>query len=222
MYTDMQLDELHEASIETMAEVRRHMENYLLLSDQLNEQAREHALYGISRRLSTIHECFSFFFSEVPPEINYEIDRELRATCDIHLHAYLINLCGIMDNIAWMWAYSSGLQDRVDLERNRVRIGLFNNWFIPNLPLALQELVNTYRDWYEFTIDHRHPTAHRIPPYIVPYVVHENQEGIQTPSYILRFCHSGNEPRLVNLHPQVIADTRTINLLLTTTYNEMI
>jgi len=203
MYTEEQVEELYLKSRELYSKCYGLQEKLILISTHMPEKAKEHAIYGIARRLSTLRESMKFFFDQLPPDLNEEAESSLLAQGNANLHAFLINCSGINDNMAWFLAYHLALDEKLDLEKNKFEIGLFNKKFIKHLPDNIANKVVEFNDWYGHIIGHRHPTAHRIPPYVIPYI-QSNTTKINdyTPHYIHAFDKSVPVP----LHAQLICD----------------
>lgn len=218
MYSSEIIDELNRLSIEYCTICSKYEEQLILLSEKVPDSAKEHVIYGIARRLSIIRQCVKFFFENMPPNLTFELDSDVRAQGNVNLHAFLINCCGINDNIAWFYAYHSGLDGKMDLEKNKFKIGLFHKRFRQHLSASLLKTVKSFKKWHEFIVGYRHPTAHRIPPYIIPYIQDENTGDIDyTPAYI----HSFDKSHPVPLHAQVIRDMGAILELVKVLLNEM-
>jgi hypothetical protein len=216
MYSPEQLNQFYKGKMDVTHHIHKTIEMYLELTPSLSEKSQEHCKYGICRRLFLINECLNFFFDVLPPENKTEVSREKRSRANIHLHAFLINICGITDNMAWLWAYQIRLEDQLDIEKHKMSIGLFKQSFSKYLPQVLANKTTEYKEWHKFAIDHRHPTAHRIPPYIIPYTVPDESETC-TRDYTPRYIHSvSTEYGSVYLHPQSLADANTILSLLDT------
>lgn len=221
MYTHEQIKELDSDGVLVSCRTNDLLERYIILSPNLKAEAQEHCNHGICRRLNIIGECIAYFFGEIPPAINKELSIEERSRSSIYLHAFLINICGIIDNMAWLWAFHSNLDKKLDLEKKKRMVGLFNKDFSDYLPESLLKQVAEYTDWYNFTVHHRHPTAHRIPPYIIPYTISESDSSKRR-DYTPRYIHSlSSKYGTVYLHPQSLADTKTVLELLETLYKEV-
>lgn len=217
MYSLEQLEQILDEKDEVILKITLTLEQYLDLTSGLPIKAQEYCQYGICRRLSAINTCLVHFFSEIPPDITKEPTREETARADIHLHAFLINISGIIDNMAWLWVHYTGLENCVDLEKKKKMVGLFNKDFLKYLPVRIAALVDQYSDWYEFMVNHRHPTAHRIPPYVIPYTFSDEKNPLDSRDFTPRYIHSFNSKYgPIPLHAQALADTNTILSLLDT------
>jgi hypothetical protein len=203
MYSPEQLDEIFEEKIVVASKSRKLLEEYLLLSPALSPKVQEHCQYGICRRLFIINECLEYFFSEMAPHISTERSHWEQSRADIYLHAFLINVSGIINNMVWLWAYHIDLQDRFDLEKKKPMIDLSHKDFSEYLPDKLNTLVCQYSKWHEFMVNHRHPTAHRIPPYVIRYTNSEDNDPPESRNYLPRYIHSfSSQYGPVPLHEQ--------------------
>lgn len=222
MYTNEQIAELRIGHKSTISSTNNNIDKYLALTDRLVDQAKEQAQFGISRRLSIMMLNINYFFT-LPLKNESEISLKQRQLANVHLHSFLINLCGIIDNMAWLWALHIQLDSVENLGKIRTKIGLFHGYFNDKLPNSMLKLTTAYSDWYKFAIENRHPTAHRIPPYILPYLQIGGPGTGESRDFTLQYAHySGQLKRLVLLHPQSIADVNTVNSLLDQLYIEII
>jgi hypothetical protein len=203
VHTEKQIEDLHLKSRELYAKCFELQEQLLMMSEKMPSEAKEHAIYGIARRLRTLRECMKFFFENLPPDLNEEAESVVLAQGNVNLHAFLINCSGINDNMAWFLAYHHALDKEMDLEKNKFDIGLFNKKFKQYLPENVAKKVEEFTEWYAHIVGHRHPTAHRIPPYVIPYVQSTDTGRIDyTPHYI----HAFDKSHPVPLHAQSVCD----------------
>lgn len=222
MYSPAQLEEIFNKKDIVVSRITTLLDGYLALCPKLPSKAQEHCQYGICRRLLLIVECLEYFFSELPPDTNKERSRRENDRANIHLHAFLINVSGIIDNMAWLWAYYINLEACIDLEKKKTIIGFFNKDFLEYLPKSLAKLVGQYSKWQKFLVNHRHPTAHRIPPYIIPYTVQNEEDPPESRNYMPRYIHSfSSEYGPIPLHAQSLADVNTVLSLLETLLTEI-
>jgi hypothetical protein len=215
MYTPKQLEKIHHGLCETLKACDQIRCDYIVLAQRLADHAYDHAVYGIARRVGIVMKCLDTMFNIAPPNLDHEIQLGDKTDLDINLHAFLLNICAIPDNMAWLWAHCKKIDTPANLEKMKNSIGLFHKGFSDYLPQSLKKLVNDYNDWYEFATYNRHPTAHRIPPYCVPYTNSDLHDDPKTRDYTLFYAHlSETKKRIIPLHPQCIADVNTINELL--------
>ena len=77
------------------------------------------------------------------------------------------------------------------------------------------EIINKYSKWHEFLVHHRNPTAHRIPPYVIPYTVPNKLEKNERIDYTPKYIHSfKSKYGIIPLHAQSLADACTVASLL--------
>ncbi|MUK51541.1 hypothetical protein [Aliivibrio fischeri] len=200
MYTSDFIKELQLTRSKYYSECHILIEQLIDESLKVNFEACEHLRFGVSRRLNILSESLNELFILTPPDLSEDAGRERRSLADAHLHAFLINACGIIDNMAWFIAFHYELDAVV---KKKHEVGLFHRKFKSHLPNKIAAKVAEFTDWYNFLISQRHPTAHRTPPYIIPYI-ESSKDGTKdyTPGYI----HSHKEGNIVPLHPQLLCD----------------
>lgn len=200
------------------------------------EGAREHITYGAARRLMIIARCVTNIFAIFPVRRTKLLSDDERNDLEINLHAFLIHVHGLPDNLAWAYILERkvpmGLRD----------VGLFQKETKKHFPIELQTYLDSIGDWHQaYAKNYRDALAHRIPPYVPPATwtpeherkfkdLHEQAEqamregnfelalelharkhdiGIIHPAFLHSFLDKkACGPML--LHPQVIVDTRTI------------
>ncbi len=174
------------------------------VSQNVDSEASEHLKFGVARRLCILSESLNALFELTPPDLSELAERQNRNLAEAHLHAFLINISGIIDNMAWAIVFQYGLNA---VAKRKHEVGLFHVKFKPHLPSSTKKKVAEFKDWYEFLVSQRHPTAHRIPPYIIPYIESTEDSVIDfTPRYI----HSHKDGKIVPLHPQLLCDLGAI------------
>lgn len=139
-----------------------------------NIEVKKHLTYGIGRRLKIINASLHNIFSTYPPNHNEKLSPIDLDNLNINLHAFLINICGIFDNFAWVFVYEHGLTCLIE---NKYNVGLFNKntkIFLPeNLKKYLSE--QTTIKWHrEHLKAYRDALAHSIPLYIPPIIFSKN------------------------------------------------
>lgn len=147
-------------------------------NDRLKPSARvtEHLLHGAGRRLSMIRRGLENIFTLFPPDIVRPLPQETVLDAQINLHTLLVNAHATSDN--WAWAFV--LRHELDgMFPKKTSVGLFlretRKYFSPPLSEYLHsERLTRWRT--EYATLFRDATAHRIPPYIPPYVVLEEDQ----------------------------------------------
>lgn len=141
-------------------------------------QARRHLQEGffqrhlmmIKSRRSLVEETFNRA-NQLTPELTVELN--------VDVNAYYLNVCGALDNLAWLLAFQLQLQPDLDEEHvaHRRFVALFGKNFLDALQTRNSNLADQIRgrgDWNRELRSLRDPAAHRIPLYVVP--------GVQTPA----------------------------------------
>ncbi|HVS26558.1 MAG TPA: hypothetical protein VHE58_04580 [Burkholderiales bacterium] len=136
-----------------------------------NEKAIEYLKQGVGRRIKTARRCLENVFKIFPPERTRLLEIEELNDIQINLHAFAINVYGILDNIAWVYMLEQG---RVSTTAgDRTFVGLFNKRTQQHLSEPLRSYLNSkLLSWFEeYAKNYRDALAHRIPLYVPPYTV---------------------------------------------------
>jgi hypothetical protein len=141
-----------------------------------SERAQEYFSQGIGRRLGLIVRCLENVFRIFPPERTVLLSREELTDVQINLHAYVINIYGILDNIAWTYVLEKGVQDSI--KSGRAGVGLFAKQTQEHLPDRLVAYLSTLSEWFnDYAKNYRDALAHRIPLYVPPFSVTNGNEA---------------------------------------------
>lgn len=163
-----------------------HMHNQLLLklssfrSKLANEKAAEYLMQGVGRRLKIITKSLHNIFRIFPIEKTDLLPRDDLTDLDINLHAFFVNISGILDNLAWVFVYENDLfgnpkEGKID----KHGVGLFNEktqtHFKPDLNEYLKS--NSIQSWHaEYVKNYRDALAHRIPLYVPPVALNDEEK----------------------------------------------
>ena len=134
-------------------------------------KAREYAVKGFGRRTYTIYRCIANVFRLLPPD-QIAIPDEL-ADVEINLQSFVANAFGALDNLAWVWAYENSERTGAPLPA-KLAVGLREKNKDLRLMLSdeLKRLLDGCSDWLRYLEEYRDLLAHRVPLYVVPYIVH--------------------------------------------------
>jgi hypothetical protein len=184
--------EKYEVPIFSEDQVRQLEQEYFLIAEKQkdlvgfftsynfsNEKATEYARHGYLRRLYTIVHCIESVFQKIPPDLNEIPSRETTLDATIALQAFVFNIFGIADNLAWIWATERNLRRPGGELISAMQIGLRskNEIIRKSFSDEFQQYLYSLDEWFEHLENFRHALAHRIPLYIPPYcVVQENLE----------------------------------------------
>ena len=163
-----------------------HMHDQLILKLSLfrsklaNEKAAEYLMQGVGRRLKIITKCLHNIFRIFPIEKTDLLPRDDLTDLDINLHAFFINISGILDNLAWVFVCEKDLfgnpkEGKID----KYGVGLFNEETQTRLKPELNEYLksNRMQSWYtEYSKNYRDALAHRIPLYVPPAALNDKEK----------------------------------------------
>lgn len=203
-----------------------------------SEKAREYLNHGVSRRMKIIARCLDRVFQILPVDRTQVLNFDEVIDLEIHLHAFVINVNGLLDNLAWTFILERGLLEAVGGKNG---VGLFKKETRDVLPEDVRSYLNSAKisEWHHrYAKDYRDALAHRIPLYIPPAAIDpkdaerhaeldgemfdailagdidladqkkKEQEALQ--SVCLTAVHSYSESQMVWFHPQMIADANTV------------
>jgi hypothetical protein len=93
-----------------------------------NRRAREFAVHGVCRRLRLIVRCIDNVFSIVPPNREGIPTASEISDLTINIQAFLVNVFGCIDNLAWIWVQEKGLtkEDGSPLPNNLIGLASKN------------------------------------------------------------------------------------------------
>ncbi len=204
-------------------------------------RAREYATQGFARRVGTLARCIYRVFEIVPPDRTDSPTRDELVDTAIYLQAFMFNLFGALDNLAWVWVSEKGIkkENGSRIPNSGVGLGEKNVDVRRSVSPEFQECLREFNDWFAHLENYRHALAHRIPLYVPPSAVpkrnwtaareleerkaqtkdlaeYERLSAEQDALGVFRpvIMHSyeeGADP--VNFHPQLLCDFKTVVLL---------
>lgn len=158
-----EIGEMHEEWLERESALTRR----LFAHPYGSARAREMMQHGLSRRLADLRHCVDRIFEILPPDGEDPGQRDLR-DATAFLQAFVINIFGAVDNIAWIWASEIDPRDARGRPLRRGQIGLTPDHVV--LRATVSERTRAYLEatnaWFGYLEDYRHALAHRIPLYI--------------------------------------------------------
>jgi hypothetical protein len=134
-----------------------------------NDQARHYATQGFGRRIQVLRRCVENVFKIIPLwTVDVPSKRQL---CDaqINIQAFLANVYGSIDNLAWIWVFERDLAGTIP--RGHVGLGKDNKRVRASFSVELQAYLKSLDEWFDYLSEFRHALAHRIPVYIPPGMV---------------------------------------------------
>lgn len=210
----------------------------LTLSGNLKEEkAKEYLLHGVARRLDVIERCIENIYSIFPLERKELLSRDELKDLDINLHAFFVNIFGLLDNLAWVLIH----EKRLKIDKKNV--GLYMNKTQECFEEKFRGYLNSDRmkTWHnEYLKNYRDALSHRIPLYVPPKALtseqknhteliekqlndsirlrdysaidnlHDRDEKIGSPCPFFIHSISEEENRYIVFHAQVITDFKTV------------
>ncbi|RWA52107.1 hypothetical protein AU476_19275 [Cupriavidus sp. UYMSc13B] len=204
------------------------------------ESVAEHLRQGAGRRLKVMARALENIFRMFPPSLQRPLPVDDLNDIQINLHAFFINLYGVLENLAWAFVLRHGLAEKLAIRD----VGLFHKKTRKFFPEELAQYVSSdvmlrWRNDYLKT--YRDALAHQIPLYVPPSVftadeaeeyrrlwdeqgklirahefalvdkAQEQMEALGRPSLLFVPAFSKIQAhRPVYLHPQLISDCMTV------------
>jgi hypothetical protein len=153
----------------------------LVLQPKLkSEKSREYLTQGVCRRLNIVARCIHNIFKIFPIEKKDVLSRDDLTDLCINLHAFFVNISGIIDNLGWVFVYENdlfGSPKEGKIDKNGV--GLFNKKTQAHLGPDLNTYLKSDRmkTWHtEYSKNYRDALAHRIPLYVPPSALNKEEK----------------------------------------------
>jgi hypothetical protein len=139
------------------------------------ERARDFAVHGFLRRVNMLARCCGNIFTLLPPDRRDLPSDEDRHDAEINLHAFVANVFGATDNLAWIWVVDKTVRKANGAELSPTQVGLRpgNEVVRASLTTPYLEVLREHDRWFAYLETLRHALAHRIPSYIPPFVITE-------------------------------------------------
>lgn len=179
-------------------------------------KAKEYALQGFCRRISTLERCINNVFHILPLKNTVNPPDHDRIDAAINVQAFIFNVFGCLDNLAHVLWYQNQIVPISPRGNNReferTQIGLVPNCtqFRKLLSQSFQEYLTAQDEWFKYLKDFRDALAHRIPIYIPRIENAENPDAAESfePYMVHSWIESGN-PLLV--HPRLLTDFKIVS-----------
>jgi hypothetical protein len=133
----------------------------------------EHATQGFGRRLRTLARAIENVYVVTPPARTEHPTSDERIDLGINLQAFVFNVFGAIDNLAWIWVAELPV---VELGGKPLRpqwIGLRSNheFLRSTLSPTFRARLETFDPWLQYQEGFRHALGHRVPLYVPPYIL---------------------------------------------------
>jgi hypothetical protein len=136
-------------------------------------RGQEFAAHGFLRRLKTLYRCIDRVFTLLPPALDDIPAEDALEDATIAIQAFIFNLFGSLDNLAWIWVEEKALRrpDGAPLAQRQVGLGAKYQIVRQSFSKSFEAYLETIADWFAHLEGYRHALAHRIPLYIPPHSV---------------------------------------------------
>ena len=136
-----------------------------------NPRAGEFAYHGFCRRLGTLIHCIDKVFAELPPELEAIPSRDAVMDATTAIQAFVFNAFGCLDNLAWIWVEAVRDEAGDPLDPVRVGLGKKSKEVRASFSIDFVAYLDKRQPWVDRLKDFRDALAHRIPLYILPFIV---------------------------------------------------
>jgi hypothetical protein len=140
-----------------------------------NHQAKEYLAQGVGRRLEILARCIENIFRIFPIDRSEHLPREERLDLGINLHAFIVNVTGLFDNLGWVFVHENNLYGKhKDGKLEKKDVGLFEDKTQSHLSETYRAYLtsDSITNWYsKYSKNYRDALAHRIPLYVPPSVL---------------------------------------------------
>jgi hypothetical protein len=141
------------------------------------EASRTYMMHGLLRRVTTLLHCIERVFETLPPEEPVPT-REAQQDATIYLQTFVVNVAGVLDNLARIWCLEVDLRERDGRPIRNGHIGLGPDHITVrnSLPNEIVAFLNARANWFDYLKNYRDALAHRIPLYIPPWLLRPEDE----------------------------------------------
>ena len=142
-------------------------------------RAQEHAQHGFSRRLKTLARCIENTFEILPlDQVDLPTSEEL-SDVNINLQAFIFNVFGCVDNLAWIWVCEKNFtrNDGSPIPNERVGLRKKNTLVRKSFSPEFLGYLDGLDEWFNHLENYRHALAHRIPLYVPPYMITKDKKA---------------------------------------------
>jgi hypothetical protein len=143
-----------------------------------SNRAREFAQHGFARRIETLTHCIDGVWITFDPKDERIPTKYDCIDATAYIQAFLFNLFGALDNLAWIWVEEKGIKNEHggQFREERVGLGKKHKQIRRTFSSEFQTYLKANDAWFKHLADFRHALAHRIPLYIPRYAIVNQQE----------------------------------------------
>jgi hypothetical protein len=90
-----------------------------------SERGKEYATHGFGRRLEILRTAIDQVFLALPPDLEEIPDQPEILTATIAIQAFVLNVVGCLDNLAWVWVFEKAVTATNGAELDPKMVGLW-------------------------------------------------------------------------------------------------
>lgn len=158
------------------ANIEKEYEKLLLkYSDRkfTNTDAQSFFVQGFFRRLRLLKTIIHNVYTIFPPDRLDRLNDDEVQNLTINLQAFVLNVFGCIDNLAWVWVKENSL----DIDDNK-KVSFNNKEIRQTLSDDFKIYLKTIDEWRtSYLKDTRDSLAHRVPPYVPPYMLNIEEQS---------------------------------------------
>jgi hypothetical protein len=138
-------------------------------------RGREYTFTGLIRRMDTMLRAIEYVYDVLPPEKEDIPETEETVSATILIQSFVINVHGCLDNLAWIWVYETNQKDKWGGDLDRRMVGLSEGyWYLrKSFSKPFRKYLKSRKGWFRHVAEFRDSLAHRIPLYVVPFILSE-------------------------------------------------
>lgn len=179
MYSEDSLKEISDGKNKWLASANDLFLRFLDRNYKTNA-ASEYATHGLSRRIQALVHLTGRVFAIIPPDSKKSPTKEVRHDAEAFVQSFLVNVYGAIDNMARIWCLETDLRNAKDapISDGMIGFGPRNLRVRESLPEELRDYLIKCDPWFEYLANYRHAVAHRIPVYIPPATLND-QDAVE-------------------------------------------
>jgi len=173
-FSDQDVAELNKAKDDLHGKFSA-LKDKLIVRTFKSDRARAYAFEGLVRRLDTMIRAIDYVFNILPPEKEDIPETDDTVAATILIQSFVINVQGCLDNLAWMWVYETGQKDERGRDLDRRMVGLGEGYWLlrKSFSKPFRKYLKSIKKWFRHVAEFRDSLAHRIPLYVLPFIVSE-------------------------------------------------
>ncbi len=147
----------------------------LITQNLSNDNAKYYMLYGAGRRLNMIFYAYQEITHVAYDKRTEPLSHDEQLILSREINIIYMHLRGVLDNFAWCLLYERQPELVDTIHRNDV--GLFSQKFRRQCAafVEIEEKIKEHDAWHDEVQERRNPVAHRIPLYVPPSVITQEE-----------------------------------------------